>query len=80
MTTIFDAYRKANLVLDSCTEQNHMEGARMYVTNFMKMYVPTFTSVDLEEVEKQMPKDVYETGNVATFMFWELCSKLNEKK
>ncbi len=37
------AFKKANLVISSCTEQSHLKAARRYINLFFKMYCTNYS-------------------------------------
>lgn len=81
MSTIFNAFRKASAVIESCTSKEHLIGARLFLRNFIKIYFPGITEISIEEIKENMdslgdrsPEDV------STFMFWELYDKLIAKE
>lgn len=77
MSTIFNAFRKANAVIESCTSKEHLEGARLFLRNFIKIYSPGIPEISLEEIKENMDSlEDRSPEDVSTFMFWELYSKL----
>lgn len=80
MSIIFEAYRKANKIIDSCDSEEQLESARKYVLLFMNIYAPYLTSTVLKELEDELPEDIYESGNLSTFLSWELAKRLDEKQ
>ena len=37
------AFKKANLVISSCTEQSHLKASRRYINLFFKMYCTNYS-------------------------------------
>jgi len=67
-TYIRGAYKKALLVIDSCENEYHFEGAKKYLNNFIMMYS---TNIGYKK---------YETDTFVLKMFDSLKKKLFQKK
>jgi len=81
MSTIFDIFRKANAVIESCNTEYHLEGARMYLTNFIKLHTPGIPNLTLEQIKENIDSLKDESPeDVASFMVWELYDKLIQKE
>ena len=67
-TYIRGAYKKALLVIDSCENEYHFEGAKKYLNNFLMMY------------STQIGYKKFETDDLVLKMFDNLREKLFQKK
>jgi len=73
MEYIRTSYRKALKVIDTCTNLDHIEGARRYINSFFKTYS------DLSNF-RFGPFQTYEADNLLVSMYTRLYQKLDEKQ
>jgi len=73
MINAFASYKKALRVIDSCTNEYHLQGARNYVNNF-------FASESLFVGVNKYNLREYITDDIIAEMYNRLLTKLTEKE
>jgi len=72
MTDILKSYEKSKKVIESCSNELHLQGARNYITNFFKANsIPSGNNFNLQQ---------FYVDDTVVKMYNELALKLREKQ